>query len=187
MEKENTDLHIITVTGPDINNGPGFRVTIWISGCTHKCFNCQNKHTWKYGQGHKLEDKYNNLPSYAYRDKIMSLCADSHIDGITISGGDPLDQSQFALEELRDFLYDFRQKFPTKSVWLYTGCTYENLEYFQLQVARYCDVIVDGRYIDEERDITLPFRGSKNQRIIDVKKSMREGRTSTIDDNEFKK
>lgn len=178
-------LHIITVTGPDINNGLGFRVTVWVSGCTHHCFNCQNKHTWNYNQGHRLYDLYKQ--GQLYKDKIFALCDSEHIDGITLSGGDPMDQDMFALEELRDFLKEFRKKFPTKNVWLYTGCIYEDFDYYQLQVARLCDVIVDGQYEDEKRDITLPFRGSSNQRIIDVKKSMIEGRTVTIDDSNFKK
>lgn len=186
MEKDYRNLHIMTVTGPDINNGPGFRITIWVSGCTHKCHNCQNKHTWKYGQGHCLDDNYNRLPDMTYKKKIMSLISDTHIDGITISGGDPLDQDQLALEELRDFLYDMKKRYPKKTIWLYTGCLYEDLTYFQLQVARYCDVIVDGRYEEENRDITLPYRGSSNQRLIDVKKSMIEGRTVTLNDDEFK-
>ena len=96
IDKSN-DLHIIAVTGPDINNGSGFRVTIWVSGCTHVCPGCQNKHTWKYGQGHKLDDMvpYTNI---TYKDKILNLIGDEHIDGVTISGGDPLDQSVQALE-----------------------------------------------------------------------------------------
>lgn len=186
MEKDFRRLHIMTVTGPDINNGLGFRVTIWVSGCSHHCINCQNKHTWKYGQGFCLDDNYPNLPDYTYEDRILSLCDDPHIDGITLSGGDPLDQGELALAELNEFLKVFRKKFPNKNVWLYTGCLYEDLDYYQLQVARLCDVIVDGQYQEENRDITLPYRGSSNQRIIDVKKSMLQGKTVTIDDDEFK-
>ena len=80
----------------------------------------------------------------------------------------------------------FKKYLPNKNVWLYTGCLYEDLDYYQLQVARLCDVIVDGQYQEENRDITLPYRGSSNQRIIDVKKSMLQGKTVTIDDDEFK-
>lgn len=180
------DLHIIAVTGPNINNGPGFRVTIWVSGCTHACPGCQNKHTWKYAKGHKLDDMvpYTNI---TYKDKILNLIGDEHIDGVTISGGDPMDQDIYALEQLQDLLVSVRKKYPNKSIWLYTGCTYEEFNYEQKQVARCCDVIIDGKYDQELRDITIPFRGSLNQRLIDVKQSIIQRKTVTIDDKQFQR
>lgn len=187
MKTDYRNLHIMTVTGPDINNGPGFRITVWVSGCKHNCFNCQNKHTHKYGQGHLLTDQYASLPDMTYEEKILSLCDNPNIDGITLSGGDPLNQDVLALDELRTFLLRFKNKFYPKTIWLYTGGTYEGLTYEQMQVARCCDVIVDGKYEEENRDITIPFRGSTNQRIIDVAKSIETGKTITISDNEFKK
>ena len=186
MDKSN-NLHIIAVTGPDINNGPGFRVTIWVSGCTHACPGCQNKHTWKYGQGHKLDDMipYTNI---TYKDKILNLIGDEHIDGVTISGGDPLDQSAQALEELAKFLSNIKKRYPEKSIWLYTGYFIEDLKNSShKEVIKNCDVIIDGPYIKEKRNITIPFRGSTNQRIIDVQKSFKENKICTIDDSEFVK
>ena len=182
---KSNDLHIIAVTGPDINNGPGFRVTIWVSGCTHACPGCQNKHTWKYAKGHKLDDMvpYTNI---TYKEKILNLIGDEHIDGITISGGDPLDQSVQALEELAKFLSNIKKRYPEKSIWLYTGYLIENLKnYPNKEVIKNCDVIIDGPYIKEKRNITIPFRGSTNQRIIDVQKSFKDNKICTIDDSEF--
>lgn len=184
---KSNNLHIIAVTGPDINNGPGFRVTIWVSGCTHACPDCQNKHTWKYAQGHKLDDMvpYTNI---TYKDKILNLIGDEHIDGVTISGGDPLDQSAQALEELAKFLSNIKKRYPEKSIWLYTGYFIEDLKnYPHKEVIKNCDVIIDGPYVKEKRNITIPFRGSTNQRIIDVQKSFKENKICMIDDSEFVK
>ena len=183
MEKSN-NLHIMAVTGPDINNGPGFRVTIWVSGCTHACPGCQNKHTWKYGQGHKLDDM---VPYHiTCKEKILNLIGDKHIDGVTISGGDPLDQSAQALKELAKFLSNIKKRYPEKSIWLYTGYLIEDLKnYPYKEVIKNCDVIIDGPYVKEKRNITIPFRGSTNQRIIDVQKSFKENKICTIDDSEF--
>ena len=184
---KSNNLHIMAVTGPDINNGPGFRVTIWVSGCTHACPGCQNKHTWKYGHGHELDDMvpYTNI---TYKDKILNLISDDHIDGVTISGGDPLDQSAQALEELAKFLSNIKKRYPEKSIWLYTGYFIEDLKnYPHKEVIKNCDVIIDGPYIKEKRNITIPFRGSTNQRIIDVQKSFKENKICMIDDSEFLK
>ena len=186
IDKSN-GLHIIAVTGPDINNGPGFRVTIWVSGCTHACPGCQNRHTWEYAKGHKLDDMvpYTNI---TYKDKILNLIGDEHIDGVTISGGDPLDQSVQALEELAKFLSNIKKRYPEKSIWLYTGYFIEDLNnYPHKEVIKNCDVIIDGPYVKEKRNITIPFRGSTNQRIIDVQKSFEENKICTIDDSEFVK
>ena len=186
VDKSN-NLHIMAVTGPDINNGPGFRVTIWVSGCTHACPGCQNRHTWEYAKGHKLDDMvpYTNI---TYKDKILNLIGDDHIDGVTISGGDPLDQSAQALEELAKFLYNIKKRYPEKSIWLYTGYLIEDLNnYPHKEVIKNCDVIIDGPYVKEKRNITIPFRGSTNQRIIDVQKSFKENKICIIDDSEFVK
>lgn len=179
------DLHIIAVTGPDINNGPGFRITVWVSGCTHKCSGCQNEHTWKYAQGHSINETIPNR-MISFRERIISWIDNPQIDGVTISGGDPLDQTRYALEQLQSLLLDIRKKYPNKTIWLFTGCLWEELNYEQEQVVKLCDVIVDGKYDKTLRDITLPFRGSFNQRIIDVKKSLSKGKPVIIDDNKFR-
>lgn len=183
---KSNNLHIMAVTGPDINNGPGFRVTIWVSGCTHACPGCQNNHTWKYGQGHKLDDM---VPYHiTCKEKILNLIGDKHIDGVTISGGDPLDQSAQALKELAKFLSNIKKRYPEKSIWLYTGYLIEDLKnYPYKEVIKNCDVIIDGPYVKEKRNITIPFRGSTNQRIIDVQKSFKENKICMIDDSEFVK
>lgn len=179
-------LNILTVTNCDINNGPGFRMTIWISGCTHNCYGCQNKHTHKYGQGHGIYDVVDergalidevlhNLSLYKYQ-----------LDGVTFSGGDPLDQSDEALSELKTMIEDIKNNFPKMTVWLYTGCTWEELSKKQMDVVRQCDVVVDGKFDYHKKDVTLPFRGSSNQRLIDVKESLKKLQPITIDDEQFK-
>ncbi len=185
---KNLSLRVMSVTNCDINNGPGFRMTVWVAGCSHNCSGCHNRHTHRYDQGKVIWSKDDNGNSvqdqildtfYKYRD---------HLDGITISGGDPLDQTDSALEDLMSFLDKFKMQFPCKTIWLYTGCVWEDLTPNQRLVADRCDVIVDGKFEYLNHDGRLPFRGSSNQRIIDVDKTIiNKGVPVIIDDEEFKK
>lgn len=179
-------LNILTVTNCDINNGPGFRMTIWVSGCSHNCYACQNKHTHKYGQGHEIYETVDERGELI--DVILhELSLYKHqLDGVTLSGGDPLDQSDTALAELKQLVETIKNNFPSMTVWLYTGCTWEELTKAQMDVVRQCDVVVDGKFDYYKRDVTLPFRGSSNQRLIDVKKSLNELKPVIIDDEQFK-
>lgn len=160
-------LNVASVTSTDINNGIGFRTTIWISGCQHKCPGCHNEELWRYDVGKPL-----NSPEII--DCIINETKHSYIDGITLSGGDPLYHDDHALEDLILFLKTFKSILPNKTIWLYTGFLYEYVIHRDLirQIFSLVDVIVDGPYIKELRDITLPFRGSSNQRIIDAKKTL---------------
>lgn len=180
------NLKIITVTNCDINNGPGFRMTVWVAGCTHNCYACQNKHTHSYVQGRdlykKIDDRGDVMDKIFYEFELYK----HELDGITLSGGDPLDQSDNALSQLQSLLDNFKNKFPTKTIWLYTGCVWEDFSKAQMEVARMCDVVVDGKFDYYKRDITLPFRGSSNQRLIDVKRSLKELHAITLDDEKFK-
>ena len=155
-------LRILDITAPDINNGNGIRVTLWVAGCTHKCKGCHNSWTWDYNQGKKfeedLEEIYNKLSNWLSRD---------YVDGLTISGGDPLDQDNNTLFELKQIINWVKINFPTKTIWIYTGYTYEELNNYQLSIVEDIDVLVDGPYKEELKDIAhCPFRGSTNQRII---------------------
>lgn len=160
-------MKYLKITAPDINNGLGCRVTLWIPGCTHKCPGCHNKWTHKYNQGYTLGP--------ISECKIYDWLNKSYIKGLTISGGDPLDQIDEDLNDLKDFLKRFRESYgDSKDVWVYTGYKIEDLDEKQLEVLKYCDVLVDGKYIQELRDVTLPFRGSSNQRIINLKEYFKE-------------
>ena len=160
-------LRILDITAPDINNGNGVRVTLWVSGCNHHCKGCHNAWTWKYDQG---KDFIENS------DEILNKLADwlkrDYVEGITFSGGDPLDQDSKALDSILDIIKWVRFNFPTKNIWLYTGYTYEELNKKQNEIVSNIDVLVDGPYIEEKRDIAhCPFRGSTNQRIIYINKN----------------
>ena len=159
-------LHILDITAPDINNGLGCRVTLWVSGCKHKCKGCHNKWTWKYNQGRCFE---------TFRREIFEELANwldkPYISGLTLSGGDPLCQNDDALQEIITIINWFKQRYPQKNIWLYTGYTideiYESDNKLIKEITNLCDVIVDGPYIESQRDISgTPFRGSKNQNLI---------------------
>lgn len=154
-------MNYISITSPDINNGTGCRVTLWIAGCTHNCPGCHNPETHSYKAGRVFDEE-------AERSLFEKL-SKPYIKGLTVSGGDPLDQSQETLSQLKDILKRVRERFPEKDVWMYTGFEYEELDRDQLDVLLYVDTLVDGPFKQKLRDITLPFRGSSNQRIINLK------------------
>ena len=146
------------MTYPDIENGPGCRVTIWIPGCTHKCHGCHNAWTANYNQGEDFTiDDFN---------KLCSVLDKPYIKGLTISGGDPLDQDDATLIDLCQLVFDIKNKYPSKDIWLYTGYYKDDLHGIQLDILNYIDVLVDGPYEQDKRDLTIPFRGSTNQNII---------------------
>ena len=151
-----------------IANGTGFRVVLWCSGCPHHCKGCHNPETWDKNAGREF--------TKADKEKLFELLSSPHIQGITFSGGDPLFKAN--LDTVYSLMQELREKFPQKDIWLYTGYTFEEL---QRDVDRrkflpYIDVLVDGRFILEQRDITIAFRGSTNQRIIDVPKTLKENK-----------
>lgn len=159
-------LRVLDITAPDINNGNGCRVTLWVSGCTHHCKGCQNSWTWKFNQGKSLVEHQDEI-----LNELSKWLSKYYIEGVTFSGGDPLCQDSDGLDELRMLIMWVRRNFPTKNIWLYTGYVYDNLDSKKKEIADMCDVVVDGPYIEEKRDIAhTPFRGSTNQRIIEIKK-----------------
>lgn len=158
-------LKIAGIEPSSIVDGPGFRYTVFFQGCSHHCDGCHNPATWDMDGG-RTQD-------------IDSLIADiktnKYLDGVTISGGEPFDQPQGLLELLKR-LSDY-------NVIVFTGYTFEELMSSpdKKECLPYIYVIVDGRYIKEQRTLTLRFRGSKNQRVIDVKKSLKENALILID------
>lgn len=162
------------MTYPDIANGNGVRVTLWLPGCTHKCPGCHNSWTADFNQGKDFD-----IESY---NKLVDILNKSYVDGLTISGGDPLDQSDEVLGELHKIIVflkaDVKKNF---NIWIYSGYYKEDLiRESQKKILEVCDVLVDGPYIQEKRNIMLPFRGSENQRIWDLKNN------EIINDERFK-
>lgn len=153
-------MKYLKITSPDIENGPGCRVTLWIPGCTHKCPGCHNAWTADYNQGQEFtQDTY---------EELCDILDKPYIKGLTISGGDPLDQDAQTLIDLIQLCFDISLEYPTKDIWLYTGYYKEDLKDKQLELLNYIDVLVDGPFDIAKRDMTLPFRGSSNQRIINI-------------------
>ena len=143
----------------DIADGEGIRVTLFVSGCSHHCKGCHNPQSWNPDNGKEFTEET--------KEKIFKLLDRDYIDGLTISGGDPLYCDN--INEIMKLCIEVKTRFPNKTIWLYTGYTFE--EIVRLKFLRYIDVIVDGPFKLEERDITFAFRGSKNQRVIDVKET----------------
>ena len=150
-------MRYLTVTKPDINNGTGCRVTVWVAGCNHHCMGCHNPETWGYDQGKK-----NIWP------ELKEALADPHMFGVTFSGGDPLSQDDESLAELSTLVDKVRENFPEKDIWLFTGDVYEEAveNPLKAEILAKCDVVVDGPFKITLKDLSLPFRGSSNQRII---------------------
>lgn len=154
----------------DIANGLGIRTSVFISGCTHRCKNCFNPETWDFNYGEPLTSDV--------VIKIINSADPSYIDGITLLGGDPLcgEDNQVASHS---FCHMFKSKHPNKTVWLYTGYLYEQVK--DLPVMEHVDVLVDGPFIEEKKNLMLKFRGSENQRLIDVKETRKQGKIVLLD------
>ena len=164
-------LRILDITAPDINNGNGIRITLWVAGCKHHCKGCHNKWTWDFNQGKDFIEEQDYILT-----KLENWLSRDYVDGITLSGGDPLCQDERGLISLLDIIKWVRLNFPTKTIWMYTGYVYEDI-INNTEQSRICnlkktildniDVLVDGPYKEELRDTShCPFRGSTNQRII---------------------
>lgn len=138
----------------DMNNGDGIRVTLFVAGCNHHCKGCQNPETWSVSGGILFDS-----------DALNEICAEldkDYISGITLSGGDPLHPANRGT--ITEICKKVKCLYPHKTIWLYTGYQYENI--CDLEVMNYIDVLVDGEYIEELRDISLEWIGSSNQRVI---------------------
>lgn len=162
-----------------MNNGDGLRVVLWLSGCSHHCYNCQNPQTWNPNSGIPFDE--------SAKQEIFNELSKDYISGITLSGGDPLYENN--LSEVLSLVEKIRNLFQNKTIWLYTGYLWENLinvncpldsewenRILRKSIIELCDVLIDGEYIDEQRDITLKWRGSSNQRVIDVKQSLTQNK-----------
>ena len=151
-------MNYLNLTYPDINNGLGFRATLWVAGCSHHCPGCHNSWTWNYEQGKPLNE---------CKDELFKALSLPFIKGLTLSGGDPLCQPKENLIELKGLLDEVKLKFPEKDIWIYAGDKLEDANNVEEKknILDLCDYFVDGRFHMNEKDLSLAFRGSRNQRI----------------------
>lgn len=149
------------ITKADMLNGDGLRVVLWVAGCTHCCKNCQNPITWDPDGGLLFDE--------AAKQEIFEELEKPYISGITFSGGDPLHAANRL--DVRNLMVEIKEKFPDKTIWLYTGDVWENIMHYPAM--KYIDVVVDGEFVDELKDQKLMWKGSSNQRVIDVQASLK--------------
>lgn len=155
----------------DIANGPGCRVSVFVQGCDFHCKNCFNQNAWDFNGGVVFND--NTI------QKILSLCKYEYIDGLSILGGEPLHPKN--IDGTLQLMKAFKERFPNKNIWLWTGFKYEDIT--RKEIFNYIDVLVDGQYVDELRDLTLKFRGSSNQRIINIPETIKQNKIILLDEN----
>ena len=151
------------ITKDDMLNGDGLRVVLWVSGCSHCCKDCQNPITWDPNGGLEFDE--------ATKAEVFAELEKDYISGITLSGGDPLFFSN--RPEVLKLVREIKEKFPQKTIWLYTGFEWESIA--ELEVMQYIDVLVDGEFVAEQKNTQLYWRGSANQRVIDVKAAREAG------------
>ncbi len=163
-------MNYATIKNCDIANGPGVRVSLFVSGCTHHCPGCFNEVAWDFDYGQPFTQETIDL--------ILSWLAPAHVKGLTLLGGEPFEpQNQGAIVDL---LRQVRAKYPEKSIWAFSGYLFDRdilsgrlgdtAEYL-----RYLDVLVDGPFVEAKKNLSLRFRGSENQRLIDVPASLEQG------------
>ena len=165
-------MHYATIKWTDIANGEGVRISLFVSGCTRHCKNCFNQVAWDFSYGEEFDE--------VVQKRILDALHSSFIKGLSLLGGEPLEpQNQ---EALLPFIQEVKRRYPDKDIWCYTGFTLDekkgilhekkkNTDYTKQLISLF-DVLVDGPFIEQNKDIRLKFRGSSNQRIIDVQKSL---------------
>lgn len=149
----------------DITNGEGVRVSLFVTGCEHNCKGCFNKSIWDFDKGKEFTPKT--------LDKILLLLKEKYIQGFSLLGGEPLHPSN--INGCRDMLAKIKEKYPKKDIWVWTGYDFEEILLDRPEILQYIDILVDGKFEQYKRDLSLKFAGSTNQRIIDVKKTLRNG------------
>ena len=149
----------------DISDGKGVRVSIFMQGCAFNCKNCFNPETHDFKGGKEFTDKT--------IDRVLELCDNENIDGLSILGGEPMHPNN--LEGTTKLAKKFKEKFPNKNLWVWSGFRFD--EYLKdKEVVNYLDVLIDGQYVDELHNPTLKWKGSSNQRVIDVQKSLKSNK-----------
>ncbi len=176
-------MRYTSIRSLDISNGEGVGVSLFVQGCDRHCFNCFNSETWDFNGGKEWTEETKN--------KFMELIDRPYIKRISILGGEPLAEQN--LDEVLSLIKEIRISFPEKIIWLYTGYTWGQLVYSRMpsgvgkekeflnwnrrnEIISNIDICIDGEYVDNLKDLTLKWRGSKNQRVIDVKQSLAQNR-----------
>lgn len=172
-------MNYCNVKNCDIANGVGVRVSLFVSGCRNRCKNCFQPETWDFNYGKPFDEQT--------EEKLIKMLAPSYINGLTVLGGEPMEpENQRAL---LPFLKKVKAAYPQKTIWLYTGFTLEELrshdcrahtEYTE-EILKLLTVLVDGRFVEEKKNISLRFRGSENQRLIDVAATLAAGSVTLWD------
>ena len=178
------NIHYASIRNLDISNGEGIGVALFVQGCHFHCYNCFNTETWDFNGGKEWTEETKN--------KFIKLIDRPYINRISVLGGEPLAEQN--LDEVLSLIKEIRISFPEKTIWLYTGYDFDllNSKYNEYKYTPFAanadewltrweiisnvDVLIDGEYIDEQRDITLKWRGSSNQRVIDVKQSLTQNK-----------
>lgn len=163
----------------DIANGPGVRVSLFVSGCTHRCKNCFNKEAWDFSYGQPFTEET--------EERILSYLDKSYVKGLTLLGGEPFEQEN--REALVPFLKKVKERFPEKDIWAFSGYDFEkDMVYGKMgewettkEMLSMIDVLVDGEFIEEQKSLNLRFKGSANQRTILVQESLAAGRILLYD------
>ncbi len=158
------------ITTDDMLNGDGLRTVLWVAGCNHRCEGCHNPITWDINGGLPFDEEAEN--------ELFEKLKPDYISGITFSGGDPLHPKN--RDEITRLAKKAREMFPKKTVWLYTGYSFDEIK--ELEIMRYLDVLVDGEFKKELLDEKLHWKGSANQRVIEVPETLQVGRIVLFDD-----
>ena len=151
------------ITKDDMLNGDGLRTVLWVAGCSHGCKNCHNPITWDICGGIPFDE--------AAKKELFAALEPDYISGITFSGGDPLHMQNRG--EVGELIKEIHETYPNKTIWVYTGYTWEEVK--DLPYLKYADVLVDGEFVEELKDEKLHWKGSANQRVIDIKKTLEIG------------
>ena len=172
-------MNYATIKTHDVANGPGVRVSLFVSGCTHHCKNCFNKETWDFNFGELFDESAINT--------ILEAMDHSFIAGFSLLGGEPMHPDNQSA--VLDIAKKVKEKYPEKNIWCYSGYLYEDILEGRVgdkEVAnallKCIDILVDGKFVEELKNPGLQFRGSSNQRIIDVQKSLKEGKICIWDE-----
>ncbi len=155
-------MYYHNITKDDMLNGEGLRTVLWVSGCSHGCKGCHNQITWDPKSGLEFDQ--------AAKEEIFEQLQKDYISGITYSGGDPLYPGN--RQTITELAEEIRTRFPEKTQWLYTGFVWDQIK--DLPVLKSIDVLVDGRFEEEKKDALLHWKGSSNQRVIDVQRSLQD-------------
>lgn len=167
-------MNYATIKPVDIANGPGVRVSLFVSGCTHRCKGCFNEEAWDFQFGKPFTEDV--------QKQLLSSLDHDYIEGLTLLGGEPMEPSN--QESLLPFIKTVREHLPGKTIWCFTGYDFEKdilgkmmkTSAVTRELIPLFDVMVDGKFVAEKKNLSLKFRGSENQRVLNVKKSLEEGR-----------